>query len=253
MGNTSAKVNDKKCPHCGAEPHKHPEIKRSGNSVGNGPDLGAEIMKKYYGGGSAQDHPLSLKEKEDDDGMPYPTAQAHHLICTKAMSGDKTWGWICASFGYDINHETNGVMLPGDPRIACHCKIPIHKGNHDYAFDEKKNEIAYTQMVVDRISGVKGDADNGDFCKENITQVKEQLDNISQEIFGEVKGFTTKISSDGGHYEAKSSIGCSNHKKFSLKGKVEGLLEFTNLSNCSKPDRDHGFTLVEGTHYYKPR
>jgi len=246
MADVNDLPNDKICPQC--KEKLHPGVTKAGNHVGNSGVLGGNILEKKYGG--AEQHPLCLPNKTDGDGQPYAAAQAHHLIVTQAMQDDDDWGVICANNGYSINHENNGVYLPGDPRIACDCQIPLHQGSHKYT-DHKHPNVNYPAVVIRAIRGVKKDALQGKFCK-SPKDVVNQLDKISKSFLNSIMKFSLTLTSDGPHYRGGNPIGCSNHKKMSMKRKIKGTLTYANASNCQL-GRGHGFSLVEGADYYQEK
>ena len=43
-------------------------------------------------------------------------------------------------FGYNINHENNGVMLPFYMELACHLTVPMHRSNHNATFTDTAYE-----------------------------------------------------------------------------------------------------------------
>ena len=249
MSNVIDSPNDKVCPKCNKT--LHPGVNKSGNHVGNSPILGGNILKNKYN--NADEHPLSLINDRDSDGLPYAVAQAHHLIVTQAMQDDDDWGVICANNGYSINHENNGVYLPGDPRIACDCKIPLHQGSHKYTNHKHPSltNVNYPAVVIRSIRGVKKDALQGKFC-ESPKDVVNQLDKISKSLLNAIINFSLTLTSDGLHYRSGDTIGCSNRKKMSMKKKIKGTLTHSNLANCDL-QRIHGFKLVEGSHYYNEK
>ncbi len=235
------KANDKKntsskCTYC-KKAHHLAEGRRSGDSIGNGPKLGANILKKYYPGIKRHaDHPLAATFKRGSNTVGR-TAQAHHLICSAAMK--KGWAKFCAVFGYDINHEKNGVFLPSSSPMGCDLFIPVHRGAHDYTRYEW--EVKYTVAVKALINPILRTFDKEKLCDEKRDVVKE-LDDISKEIWGLVKSFTWTITKDGRDY-AYWGVGCLGAQTSDGKKK-------SAIKNCNKFSLiGHGFKTVTG--YFK--
>lgn len=249
MADAADRDNEKVCPKCNKT--FHGDVKPGGTNVGNSGTLGGNILKDNYG--NAEHHPLSRDRKPDDDGQAYAVAQAHHLIVTQAMQDDEDWSRICANNGYSINHSHNGIYLPGDPRIACDCKIPLHQGSHKYTNHKHPSltNVNYPAVVIRSIRGVKKDALQGKFC-DSPKDVVSQLDKISKSLLNSIINFSLTLTSDAPHYRDGNNIGCSNHKIMSAKKKIKNTLNFRNISDCLL-HRNHGFNLVEGEHYYKEK
>jgi len=97
------------------------------------------------------------------------------------------------------------VMLPAIMALACHLKVPLHRGNHSSTYPH------YPSYVMDLLSDIKTDLDHGSFCGKNAgEQFAKEMDAISQLIIKKVRTFKVKLTSDGGDYAPDSSLGCGN-------------------------------------------
>ena len=193
-----AHPNDVECAFCGkVNPPHNADLKKIGTHLGDGGTLGANIMTDHYKKGTAQDHPLSGNGK-------YDIAQAHHLIATPAMKTG--WEKICSSFGYDINSSENGVFLPSDMRVACELCIPLHRGSHSRIAPGEESP-KYTDVVKDLISNIQKNLKNKNFYCTNETQIIDELNTISKDIWDDIKDFSMMLTYDGVDYH-KDGLGC---------------------------------------------
>ncbi|WP_096087845.1 PAAR-like domain-containing protein [Agaribacterium haliotis] len=194
-----------KCEYCGEESHAFAES--FGNSVGSGPKLRKNIIKKI------SDHPWYSGPR---------SLQAHHLICSEAMSDDD-WPSIASRFGYDINHKNNGVMLPNSMALACQLHAPLHRGNHDKG---KASGLSYPDKIKKDIDEFMKKARKGDFCS-NSQGIVDELDAYSEQVVGKIDKFRWTITGDGKDYKDNGN-GCS------------GVTSLTNKpSNKCPDDRKH--------------
>lgn len=160
MGGTNGNPKEPlTCPKCGKEIkpedeyHKKGRIKE-GVSLGNGVDLGFNVVKEHYGN-TFSNHPFYLKDKtitskDDRNGI-----EAHHLVSSASFKQDIAYQRLARFLGYNINHWKNGVLLPKVMMVACHYGVPLHKGGHGATFIKKE---AGTQndthaSVTDGIAG----------------------------------------------------------------------------------------------------
>lgn len=141
--------------------------------------------------------------------------QAHHLICSEAMRDNKDWEDICINYGYDINCKENGVFLPSVMKLACHLKIPLHKGGHSAGYGDDVDEgesKSYPNAVKKKLQDLKKDIDEiKQKCKEKPGEkIIKKLNDLSSEIFKYVSEFTWTITYDGFDYQKENMIGCAN-------------------------------------------
>lgn len=176
----------------------------------------------------------------------------HHLISIEAVGGtdekfDEKWYNICYRYGYDINCAQNSVVLPSDLLSACHFKVPLHKGNHEYTCikgSELAVNINYVSKVINSVKDIKKeyvkDQKPCEEIKENkIIEFHEEMLDISNFIFNRIKKFEWSITSDGFHYRPGSHIGCLDYCK-TLESKKKVLSEkFGETMNSS--DTSQGF------------
>jgi hypothetical protein len=191
---------------CICKKEHHPDV-NVGNSVGDGQILGDEIAGGAGKSNYLETHSFCRKRpSRSRKKVVYSQIQAHHLICGEAMDDKKspgkyTWEQLCNSFGYDINCKENGVNLPSCLEVACIYMVPLHRGNHKAT--EGSIGLNYVDSVKELIKSVKEDAPK--YCN-NPKGFIEQLNSISNEIFGYIKSFAWTITFDGRDYG--NSTGC---------------------------------------------
>lgn len=250
----AARPNHTKCPYCKKEwkdvdVPPHDKDQQAGNHIGDGGTLGHNILAEFYKQPkitSISDHPFSAPQPFPPPGtfigpiQQFSSAQAHHLIVTEVMKKDKDWADICVAFGYNINHYNNGIILPGDLRVACQEGVPLHRGSHKYS---STNYVGYVLMRTDSI---KAKAMQNDVCEKQM-DIIEELNKVSTNLSQKILAFKHKITSDGGHYDkndkATGSIGCSDFTSISAKGKRRNQFTFRNIKPCGRLGRKHGINL----------
>jgi hypothetical protein len=228
---TVDKDNRVPCTFCNKNVIHNHELKQAGTNVGNSQAL-ARVLMKSYGGGEARSHPLSMPK---DEGS---CAQAHHLICSESMDDDQ-WGLICSNFGYNINCKENGIFLPADMRIACQLYIPLHRGNH--AATETDENTNYVGAVLNKIRPIKTAAINAEkeYCKPE-NDIISDLNAVSKEIWGLIKGFTWTLSYDGKDYLGGIK-GCLGERSLTKKRESKEI-------KCDK-GRLHAIPILPGTYF----
>lgn len=190
-------------------------------------------MQKYYGDSNkAQSdpvnqpskHPLSRRGRAN-------TAQAHHLIVTEVI-GEEEWPDYCATFGYDINHYKNGVMLPSNMKIACDVGVPLHRSNHSKA-PTNQASINYVSAVRDEVLDIKEKAENAEYCTDTTEDFIAQMNAKSKTIFEHVKNFRWALTEIGMGFQSNSPLGCKNCNNIpDAKASSTGcLMRSTNLSH----------------------
>jgi|GEM_PF-4073208 len=196
--------------------------------------IDAANAKKKGSGGSLGSH-INLR-KDLYMYVPEPV-QVHHLITIGAVGGsdddkkhDKDWYLIFYKHRYDINCPQNAVVLPSDMLVACHYKIPLHKGAHDSTdfettISEKVIRGTYVAAVKELIKGIKRHyKKDKKKCDEiDVSEIRtfhNEMLKKSELIFDNIKEFDWFISSDGYHYDKDSNIGCYKQCR-TLEGKRE--------------------------------
>jgi hypothetical protein len=181
----------KPCTYCG-EP-SHPFAPRWGSHVGSSGWLRESILAG-----------------QEPEAHPWYTGRwsisAHHLICSEAMADDEDWARYCREFGYDINRQENGVILPSRMSVACELHVPVHRGNHAEGWAHDVN-LAYPKAVMAKLDEVRSRLERGAFCSRPSGLVRK-LDKLSAEILGRVASFRWTISSDGLDYQ-EGGRGCA--------------------------------------------
>ncbi|WP_128330631.1 AHH domain-containing protein [Apibacter sp. HY039] len=124
------------CPSCKKEiqndgSHKMGRIKR-GDPVGNGGELGENIVKKYYKS-TFKEHPFYMSGGKGND-KDRNGIEAHHLVTSFSLKQDYEYQRLAFFLGYNINYWKNGVLLPSIMSVACHYGVPLHKGGHRATF-----------------------------------------------------------------------------------------------------------------------
>ncbi len=210
----TSKDRDSKCKYC--DDPEHDFVDREGNNVGNSQELRKNIIDPisshhwYTGGWSLQ---------------------AHHLICSEAMSDDD-WSVYCHNFGYNINHKKNGVMLPNKMALACQLHVPLHRGNHDLGVADGES---YPRKIKNILDNIKKDIKKGDYC-DNPKELIEELNDLSLYILDKIDKFEWTITADGKDYAKggngcagvtgipdKPKIACPENRKHNLKHEITNL------------------------------
>ncbi|MCJ8314503.1 MAG: AHH domain-containing protein [Pseudomonadales bacterium] len=227
--------DERKCETCGKPydencPGSNDEIKFDFDVKGSGSKLTKSIAIANYGG-DITTHPWHYKTIRS-------SLEAHHLIVSQVMTNSPDVKQAAQKFGYNINHEMNGVMLPFYMELACHLTVPMHRSNHNATFtdtayvakdkqdsslkfDKVKNKdrnkeggevfMPYPQAVAKKVRSLLKDSKNNEECQfengENI--FIEEMESISEEILDYVKTFTWTLTSDGKDYEGGKN-GCGN-------------------------------------------
>jgi uncharacterized Zn-binding protein involved in type VI secretion len=213
LGVESSEDEEAKCPYCNKTEHEF--AKKWGNNIGSGQGLRKNIIAKL------EDHPWYT-------GLN--SLQAHHLICSEAMDDDD-WSEFARIFGYDINHENNGVMLPYLMELACQLHVPLHRGNHDKG---KAEGVSYPDRIKTELKEIKEGIKAGKYC-DSPKALVEKLDNFSKLTLKKIDKFSWTITSDGKDY-ATGKNGCA------------GVTSLTDKPNTTCPhDRVHGLAKQNGT------
>ena len=183
-----AKINNKpkppECPFCKKKPC-HPGFYEF-FGTNEREDIAANVKR-------------ALKLKNMDDHIFYrkPSGasksrgsrpQVHHLISVGAVEGDK-WKTIFEAYGYNINCEQNGIILPSDMFVACHYRVPLHRGSHDYAFgDPDMTQLLVYKTYVDSVRKLIKDLKQAcekacdEDMKDKIKQFHRQMLDYSNKI-----------------------------------------------------------------------
>ncbi|NRB42421.1 MAG: DUF4150 domain-containing protein [Pseudomonadales bacterium] len=201
-----------KCEFCGEDEHTFSSKKGTNN--GSGTLLANSIFK----GSKKQDHPWY------SGGW---SLEAHHIICSESMDSDD-WYEFSRNFGYSINHENNGVMLPGQMDLACQLHVPVHRGNHSKGWADDVH-LPYPKAVKKKLRDIRAAAEQGEYCSDPEAMA-EELDDISEDILLKISSFTWTISTDGKDY-MQGGQGCADVKSISDKPQA----------NC-KHQRQHQLT-----------
>lgn len=216
-------VIEKKCPNEESCPNENICPFRNG-SIGNSTDLGDFIIKASVG--DINLHPLYTGEK---------SIAAHHLIPTQAPKNDDDLKNIFKLFNYNINCKKNGVFLPTSMKVACHLSIPVHRGSHKSGRLAEFNSASYVTEVKKMVESARNSLKKAQACKKKQKDAISQFNEISEEIFKNIKEFTWSITSDGFHYKGgkdEHPIGCGNNenisKKRDEKKKEKYKLEYKN-------------------------
>ena len=185
---------DLSCPYCGKPEHN--TARKRGTHIGSGQALRKNIIDpienhQWYTG------PNSL--------------QAHHLICSEAMD-DEGWSEYCPSFGYSINHQNNGVMLPNEMALACQLHVALHRGNHRQG---RAHGEPYPKKIKRELEKIANQIRSGKYC-DNPKGLVDELDDFSHYILGKIDKFKWTITADGRDYDS-GNRGCAGVSSLSDK------------------------------------
>ncbi len=193
------------CPICGQAFH-HFHLHKKGNHQAKP----AILRENMYPDGSHTRHPYwhDIGTRVHDTGTTEyrshknPSLQAHHLIPGAAMQ-TKGWKKTCKNLKYDINTKFNGVMYPGWLSLACHVKVPLHRGTHDH----NENSMRYTRYTEQLIKEVKL----------NFKRIQNQcdsdrfitkMDETSTKIYLRISSNKLLLTRDGKDYAPSNKEGC---------------------------------------------
>jgi len=198
-------IEAEKCPYCGEAEHDFAE--QRGNHIGSGQTLREAITPNI------EDHPWYTVAN---------ALQAHHIICSEAMDDDD-WSTWCRAFGYEINHQNNGVMLPYFMDLACQLHVAVHRGNHDKGMAEG---VSYPEQIEMDLGEIAKAIKAGKYC-DNPRALIDRLNSYSETVLKQIDKFRWTITADGRDYKAGNN-GCA------------GVTSITNKPNraCSH-DRSH--------------
>jgi len=211
MGEDAEEVE--KCPYCGKAEHDF--AKNWGTHIGNGQALRKNIIDPI------DKHPWYIGAN---------SLQAHHLICSESMDDDD-WSEYCRIFGYSINHENNGVMLPYAMALACQLHVALHRSNHSKGMADG---VPYPRNIKNKLNTIKKDIEAGKFC-DNPRALVDTLDRFSARIIKKIDTFKWTLTGDGKDY-AVGNNGCA------------GVSSMTKKPNKPCPhDRAHGLTKSNET------
>jgi hypothetical protein len=194
LGAESSEDEEAKCPYCNKTEHEF--AKKWGNSIGNGQGLRKNIIAKL------EDHPWYTGPN---------SLQAHHLICSEAMDDDD-WSEFARIFGYDINHQNNGVILPYSMQLACQLHVALHRGNHAKGVAEG---VSYPEKIRQNLEQIANDIRSGKYCG-NTKGLVDELDDFSYYVLGKIDKFKWTITADGKDYKPGNK-GCAGVKSISNK------------------------------------
>ncbi|WP_444996648.1 PAAR-like domain-containing protein [Aliikangiella sp. IMCC44359] len=212
---STIEVEELKCEYCGKTQHKF--AKKKGNSVGSGPRLEKNIFK-------------GKKKKDHDWYTGAWSLQAHHLICSEAMDDDD-WPIFAPLFGYNIDHENNGVMLPYFIELACQLHAPLHRGGHSQG---TADGMPYPKKIKKELDDIKEDIKSGKYC-DTPKALVDKLDRFSLRILKKIDKFKWTITADGRDYKSGGQ-GCA------------GVTSITNKPQQPCPhDRKHSLTQKNKT------
>ena len=139
--------------------------------------------------------------------------QAHHLICSEAMSDDD-WPKWCSEFGYDIDRKQNGVMLPGKMELACQLHAPLHISNHSAG---KAGGMNYPKRVSKELEKISEEIRTGKYC-DTPQSLTDKLDQTSKMILSKIDKFAWTLTADGSDYNV-GGIGCGGGTSIPTKPK----------------------------------
>jgi hypothetical protein len=237
-GKAKTDVAREPCTYCKKTIH-NPDIKEAGNHAGSSTRLGNNIMEYSYheSGKTVGDHPLSVPPAKGEFPK-YKTAQAHHLICCQIMNAKGTkWEQICKNYGYHIDNSHNGIVLPADMRVACHERIPLHRGNHSKTTTEAEGKN-YVQGVKNMVQPVYDLAVNEDYCNAE-SEIISHLNEISKDICYLIITFAWTLTDEGKDFNIGGK-GCLGENSIPDKRN-------SKLIECPQK-RDHGIKIGQ---YFK--
>lgn len=130
--------------------------------------------------------------------------QAHHVTCSETMNNED-WKQYCREFGYDINRELNGVMLPNPMSLACHLGVPLHRGGHS------NTNPNYPEYVSSELTNVVTEIESGKYCgPDGCERLRDRLDKLSTKLCTKIGTFKLRLTYDGADYDPTSDRGCGN-------------------------------------------
>lgn len=189
-----------KCEYCKEDQHVFSE--KGGNNMGSG----TLLIRSIFAGRDKKDHPWFTGPR---------SLQAHHLVCSEALANPK-YAELCRKFGYDINHKSNGVMLPNSMQMACQLHVPLHRGHHASG---EAGSLAYPARIKKLVFGIIGIAVTGGYCDDS-DQFVDDLNSLSEFILSKVSKFHYTLTADGRDYMFE---GCGCAGVSTLKNKVKVL------------------------------
>jgi hypothetical protein len=114
----------------------------------------------------------------------------------------------------------------------------LHRGNHSAT--ETEETPNYVASIRTKVSGTKKLAMNGTFCKDSNTNLIDNMNEISKEIWNHIKLFTLTLTSDGRDY-IKENRGCAKVKNIPQK-----------VGNNTICERSHSITKsIQSKSYFK--
>ena len=196
--------------------HDLTEDKADENLEGTGGRLTKSIVSnKRNPYKKIEDHPWYFQRKQGS--KIYRSIQAHHIIVTQTMD-IRPIKSMCKEMGYNINHYSNGVMLPGCLDLACHLAVPLHKSSHKVTDTDQKENLDdvgflnYPDAVAFKVKEILIDYKAGRLCSNNqdSRQVfNNKMKKISQKIFVKVKTFKWTLTATGKQFQ-ENKLGCCN-------------------------------------------
>ncbi len=117
---------------------------------------------------------------------------------------DDKWSKYCKDFGYDINHQKNGVMLPYFMALACQLHVPVHRSNHSAGRAEGEK---YPDQIQFDLRKIAKDIKAGKYC-DNPKALIDELDDYSLQILKKIDTFRWTITADGQDYKLGNN-GCA--------------------------------------------
>ncbi|EGQ8019239.1 AHH domain-containing protein [Vibrio alginolyticus] len=189
-------------------------------------------------------HPLNFMDR---------AVASHHIISCEATRRLSSYRRKqITNKGYDVNHAWNLVILPMQDKIACHYKLPLHKSSHlsnniithyersagvnisdiKSSLENQKNSetnqdtkkiLEDDLSVIDVLSGYHKIVAvklarilKGLHCKTDPTDFSERLDDLSQELLGEIDRGDLLLLRRGKHFP-KGQRGCRDCRKPNAK------------------------------------
>jgi hypothetical protein len=215
------------------------------NKKGNHKAVGRTLRNNMYPDDSHTEHPywhdVGTWAQEDVGQYNYrlykkPSLEAHHLIPGAAM---KTGGWkkTCKDLKYDINTKFNGVMFPNWISLACHAKVPLHRGGHDHKKNPSKYSN-YTELLIKKtklnFKRMNNQCDSDRFITE--------MNDTSYDIFEKISKFKFLLIKDGKDYHPAKKKGCCQ----------DGKMEIVYSSEKQRAEKKGNITCIKRRkHWYK--
>ena len=128
-------------------------------------------------------------------------------------------------------------------RIACELEIPLHYGNHDETY-LKKNWWNYVDVVKNLLKPIKAKARKKDYCSDPNANIIKDLNDLSQDIWIEVKNFNLTITYDGKDYDI-GGVGCLGHSTLKTKKMNQTIPWVSNCIQRKHKDPEHRKRMIK--------